>query len=82
MRNKVTTEPRHEEIRAVDLPQGGIGRIAYSSEPGNVIMRTYAGLVNLADGMTWTYDSKEEEDASSIRVIPVRTATIEAPWLN
>ena len=78
--NEVETNPRSEEICAMDLPVGGVGRVTYSMtgsrDGGDVVMRTYTGLVSLVDGMTWA------EVKHTMKVIPVRTATIKIPWLN
>ncbi len=85
--NKVETSPRHEEISAMDLPLGGVGRVVYpfsTVQECQVVMRTYTGLVSLIDGMTWTYDTKEGGKANSMKVIPVLSVTIKVniPWLN
>ena len=85
--NEVETSPKNEEISAMDLPMGGVGRVVYplsTAQQCQVVMRTYTGLVSLIDGMTWTYEKENAGVPPIMKVIPVLSVTIKVniPWLN
>ena len=83
--NEVETGPKNEEISAMDLPMGGVGRVVYPlAQERQVVMRIYTGLVSLIDGMTWTCEKENAGVFPMMKVIPVFSVNIKVniPWLN